>query len=508
MDIHKSIDKLAKIDREVMLYENISALLGWDQETNMPPGAVEGRAEQQSLIQGVLHDKMTDPIIGELLGAAGASEEQPGGDSSLSDQDQGLVRQYFREFNRQTKLPRRLVQDFAAATSNAQPAWAAARKAESFAQFQPHLERITALTREMSEKLGYSDHPYDPLLDHYEPGMTTAEVSRVFSQLKKDSISLLEKISHADQPDDSFLYQPYDSRLQDEFGRKVLTSMGFDFNRGILTESAHPFTTSLGKDDIRITTRYNEPSMSSSLFSTIHEGGHALYEMGAASPELKGTCLGTGTSLAVHESQSRFWENIVGRSSEFWEFYYPALKKLFPEQLKAVSRQHFVQGINKVSPSMIRVNADEVTYSLHVILRFELETALVSGELEVKDLPEAWNVKMKEMLGIVPGNDAEGVLQDVHWSAGLIGYFPTYALGNLFSAQFFDTMKHEIPQYDVHVAKGELEVLHEWLDQRIHRYGAIFTAAEILHRVTGKSLDPGHFSRYLEEKYSAIYHLD
>ncbi|NQT59499.1 MAG: carboxypeptidase M32 [Bacteroidetes bacterium] len=507
MDKKENIARLKEIDHELVLYQNITALLSWDQETNMPESGVEGRSEQMSLMQGVLHDKITSSEIGDLLNGLGASEQQPSGDASFTDQERGLIREYFREYNREKKIPKKLVQEIAVVTSKAQPAWVEARKSQDFSIFQPHLEKIVALTRETTECLGYKDHPYDPLIDQYEPGMTTAEVARVFSGVKKDIVALLGKIAEKGQVDDSFLYEPYDNKLQDDFGRKILTDMGFDFQRGILTESAHPFTTGVGKDDIRITTRYNEPLMSSSLFSTIHEGGHALYEMGAASPELKGTSLGTGISLAVHESQSRFWENIVARSDDFWTNYYSSLQGMFPVQLGSVSQNAFVRGINKVEPSMIRVNADEVTYSLHIILRFELETALVNGELEVKDLPEAWNEKMRQMLGIVPGNSAEGVLQDVHWSAGLIGYFPTYALGNLFSAQFLETLKQEIPNYLEYISSGNLLHLQKWLDEKIYRKGGIYTATEVLQQVTGKPLDPSHFSRYLEDKYTRIYDL-
>ncbi len=507
MDKRATLEKLKKIDREMVLLEHIGALLNWDQETNMPAAAAAGRAEQISLIQGMLHDRITDPEIEKVLEASGADDSSPGGDSSFSDQERGLVRQYFRQYSRQKKLPRQLVQDLASVTSLAQQSWVKARQEADFSLFQPSLERIIGLTCEMSELLGYAGHPYDPLLDHYEPDMTTREVAEVFSALKKDVVSLVTRISEAQAPDDGFLYLKYKNRLLDQFGRNVLEAMGFDFNRGIMTESAHPFTTMTGSDDVRITTRYNEPAMSSSLFSTIHEGGHALYEMGASSGELKGTALGTGTSLAVHESQSRFWENIVGRSDEFWQHFYPSLQQLFPQQLASVKRTRFVRGINRVNPSMIRVNADEVTYSLHIILRFEIETDLVSGKLRAADLPEVWNAKMEQMLGIVPADDAEGVLQDVHWAAGLIGYFPTYALGNLFSAQFLNTMRNEIPEFDRIIADGRLRELTSWLHEKIYAKGAVYSAGELLEQVTGRPLNPGFYSRYLEEKYGALYNL-
>lgn len=499
--------RLRAIDKEMVLFENITALLEWDQETQMPREGVSGRSEQLVLLQGILHDKITSPVLGELLEELGASEKQPGGNSERSTVDRGMIRQYFREYTREKKIPKRLVEELAAATSKGQHAWAEARAEKNFDKFRPHLETIVSLTREKAEALGFEEHPYDPLLDGYEPGMKTKEVDKVFTELKKEISSLVSRIAEAQQVDSSFLYTQYDPKLQDMFGRGILKQMGFDFDRGILSESAHPFTTSVGPDDFRITTRYNEPSMSSSLFSTIHEGGHALYEMGAASPELKGTILGTGTSLAVHESQSRFWENMIGRSDAFWSNHYPELVTLFPENLKGISEEAFVRGVNKVEPSMIRVNADEVTYSLHVILRFELEQTLILGDLAVKELPDAWNSKMQEMLGIIPADPAEGVLQDVHWSAGLIGYFPTYALGNIFGAQFADSMAQAIPGWKEHVANGELSVLHQWLNEQIYQHGAVYTAPEILERVTGKSLDGKYFADYLKEKYSRIYNL-
>lgn len=507
MNKERSLQRLREIDRELVLYEQIAALLGWDQETNMPEAAVQGRADQQTLLSGMLHDKITDPEIGSLLEDLGASDAAPEGDASLDDIERGLVRTYYRTYSRQMKLPKRLVEELAEATSIGQPSWAHARSQKDFSLFRPHLERIVELKREVANIIGYQDHPYDALLDEYEPGMKTNEVSRVFSGLRDDIVELLGKIREKDPIDDEFLYRTYDKALQDEFGRIVLADMGFDFERGILSESAHPFTTTLGMDDIRITTRYNEPAMSSAFFSTIHEGGHALYEMGASTGVLKGCSLGTGTSLAVHESQSRFWENMVGRSVPFWTHYYPILEELFPDPLHGVDRDLFIRGVNKVAPSMIRVNADEVTYSLHVILRFEIEKKLVAGDLSVAELPEYWNESMRQMLGIVPANDAEGVLQDVHWSAGLIGYFPTYALGNLYGAQFFESLKLDIPDHQERIQVGDLKVLKQWLFKKIHQHGSVYTAGDLLKRVTGKELDPKHFSRYLNEKYTKIYDL-
>jgi carboxypeptidase Taq len=314
----------------------------------------------------------------------------------------------------------------------------------------------------------------------------------------------MAEIASKDLADDSFRYRNYPEEKQREFSLRVLREMGYDFNRGRLDESAHPFTTTLGGSDIRLTTHYNRQDLFTALFGTIHEGGHALYEMGI-DPRYHCSVLGEGSSLGIHESQSRTWENLIGRSPEFWSYYFPILKnEYFPRQLEDIREEQFVRGVNRVEPSLIRINADEVTYSLHVILRFELEVGLVKGDLRVKDLPGAWNEGMRRHLGIVPENDAKGVLQDVHWSMGAIGYFPTYALGNLFGAQFFAAMKKDIPDLDRQIAGGELKTIREWQREKIHRYGSSLTAGELCGKISGEALNPSYFVRYLEKKFGDL----
>ncbi len=498
------LKRLSAIDKELVLYDHITSLLHWDQETYMPSAGVDERSEQIGLLSRVMHEKMTAPEIGSILSDLGASDNAPNGDEQLKDADRALVREYYREYSRQSKLPSSWVQEFSETTSKAQSVWSKAKQQRDFSEFEPYLKHIVKLNRDKAQLLGYEQHPYDPLLDEFEPGMTTSEVERVFQVLKEDLVRIVEKIGAADEIDDSFLYREYPESDQGAFGRMVLSDMGFDFSRGRLDVSAHPFTTGIGRDDTRITTRYSEPSVADALFSTIHEGGHALYELGAAKGKLGKTSLGTGTSLAVHESQSRMWENMIGRSSEFWSWYYPLFQRQFPEQTEGVEFYQFLRAVNKVQPSCIRVNADEVTYGLHIILRFELEKMLMTGDLEVSDLPEAWNRSMENLVGTVPEHDGEGVLQDVHWSAGMIGYFPTYALGNLFAAQFFAAMKHDLPDIDQQISQGEFKAVLGWLHEHIHQHGAVYQAPDLLQRVTGSSLEPRYFTEYLQGKYKEL----
>jgi carboxypeptidase Taq len=368
------------------------------------------------------------------------------------------------------------------------------------------LEELVQLNIEKAERYGYEEHIYDALLDQFEPFMKTREVERVFDGLRDSLVDLVRRISEAPQVDDVFLHHSYPAERQELLGNEFLNALGYEFNRGRLDVSAHPFTTTLGPNDVRITTRYHEDLFASAVFSTIHEAGHALYELGV-DPKYHNTLLATGTSLGIHESQSRLWENMVGRSREFWSHWFPRVKELFPEQLSGVEKEQFYRAINRVEPSLIRIEADEVTYSLHVILRFQLEVKLMTGELEVKDLPEAWNTTMEELLGITPPSDAKGVLQDVHWSMGAIGYFPTYALGNLYGAQFLRTMLREIPDVYDKVAAGEFAPILSWLRERIHCHGAAKTPKELITEVTGEELDPEYFVRYLESKYGEIYGL-
>ena len=504
--MNDALSRLKELDREIQVLAHVAAILGWDQETYMPERAVEERSDQLAAVQAVLHDRRVSPEIGDLLAKLGSTSENPLGDANLTDIDRAFLRAVHRQFTRETKLPRELVMRLAKLTSVGPARWAEARKRNDFPHFAPVLSDILDAVIEVAERLGYEDHPYDALLDDYEPWMRTKKVAHVFGQLQERLVPLVSAINDSPQVDDSFLMQEFPVALQERFGHQVLAKMGWDYGRGRLDVSAHPFTATLGSDDVRLTTRYDSHNFKSGMFSIVHEAGHGLYELGF-SDDIRGTCLANGTSLGIHESQSRTWENIIGRSLPFWQYFYPQLVETNPAYFAHHDIHSFYRAINKVQPSLVRVDADEVTYSLHIILRFNLETRLVKRELSVKDLPDAWREESRKLLGIVPENDATGVLQDIHWSIGAIGYFPTYALGNLYGAQFAAKMRTDIPNLDSALGRGELSVPLEWLRSNIHSHGSALTADELVMKVTGKELDATHFVDYLVKKYQPIYKL-
>lgn len=495
---------------EIQRINSAASLLSWDQETYMPAGGGEARAEQISTLQGIAHQKLVSPDIERLLASwidpgTGEILDSPG--DSWDESSRSLLREVWRDYSRAKKLPSDFVMKLSRECSLAQQVWAEAKENRSFSQFLPNLRTILSLKREEAEYLGYKESPYDALLDVYEPGSTIATLRPLFTQIKGRLVPLLKRIQQSPiQIDDAMLFHTFDQARQLEFGRMVLIAMGYDFERGRLDLSAHPFTTSFHPTDVRITTRVHEHDLQSCLFSCIHEGGHGLYDQGL-DPVYFGTPLGDSVSLGIHESQSRMWENCVGRSRPFWRFFYPMLQQMFHHQLRSLDSEQFYAAINRVKPSLIRVEADELTYNLHIMLRFEIEQDLVEGRTRPEDLPWIWNRKMEEYLGIVPSNDAEGVLQDVHWSFGAFGYFPTYTLGNLYSVQFYEQAKLEIPHLEDEIAAGQLMVLRRWLGQKIHRWGRMFTPDHLSRRVTGKSLDPEPFLTYVEKKYGEIYGL-
>lgn len=478
------------------------ALLGWDQQTYMPAGGAEDRGDILGTLSALVHKMATDEENGRMLEDLKPFAAQLDPDSD----DARLIKVTARAYEKNAKVPTEHVAEFARITTVAQETWARARATNDFASFQPYLERIVALRREYASFFKPYDHIYDPLLDDFEPGLKTADVKAIFTGLRSEQVELIKAISESKQVKDDFLHVTYPEQGQWDFGVEVATRMGFDWNRGRQDKSAHPFTTSFGLGDVRITTRFDPERSASALFSTMHETGHALYEQGF-NPIHRRTPLAGAASMAIHESQSRLWENLVGRSRAFWTFFFPRLKELFPSQLAGVDMETFYKGINKVEPSMIRVEADEATYNLHIMLRLELEIALMEGTLEVKDLPEAWNQRMRDYLGITPPNDSLGVLQDVHWSGGLIGYFPTYALGNLVSAQWWEMLHRDIPNLDDQIAHGKLDELLSWLRENIHSHGAKFEPQEMVQRITGSKIDPKPYLRYLKSKYSEIYGL-
>lgn len=506
----KTVEDLTTRLLEIQRINSAASLLSWDQETHMPAGGGAARAEQISTLQGIAHQKLISPDIERLLATwvdpeTGETRDSPG--DAWDEPTRSLLREVWRDYSRAKKLPSDFVMTLSRECSLAQQVWAEAKENRAFSLFLPNLRTVLSLKREEAEYLGYRDSPYNALLDVYEPGSTIAALRPLFAQIKGRLVPLLKKIQQSSaQVDDTILFHTFDQARQLEFGRMVLIAMGYDFERGRLDLSAHPFTTSFHPTDVRVTTRVHEHDLRSCLFSCIHEGGHGLYEQGL-DPRYFGTPLCDSVSLGIHESQSRMWENCVGRSRAFWRFFYPMLQQTFPHQLRGLDGEQFYAAINRVKPSLIRVEADELTYNLHIMLRFEIEQDLIEGRTRPEDLPGIWNLKMEEYLGIVPSNDAEGVLQDVHWSFGAFGYFPTYTLGNLYSVQFYEQAKLEIPHMEDEIAAGQLMVLQRWLGQKIHRWGRMFTPDHLAQRVTGKSLDPEPFLSYVERKYGELYKL-
>jgi carboxypeptidase Taq len=501
----ESLHQLKKYDKEIKLLIHCRALLDWDQETYMPVKAIDERAEQIALLERLIHERVTSPEIGSLLEKLGVSDENPGGSGNYTDIEHAFLREMYRRYRKAIKLPDKLVADIAEKACIAQARWAAAKKASDFSLFAPHLKTLLSLIREKADCLGYKTERYEPLLDDYEPWMDPSDLNRIFKNLMPELSALLQNITATGKTIEiGFLSREYEEEKQKTFGLLILEKMGFDKKRGRLDISAHPFTTSVGSSDVRLTTRYNRNYFNTGMFGVIHECGHGLYDLGF-SESLWGTLLANGTSLGIHESQSRLWENIIGRGFAFWQAFYPHLQELFPEALGSVDITSFYRGINAVEPSLIRVEADEVTYNLHIILRYTLEKKLINEELTVDDLPEAWKEESEKLFGITPGRDAEGVLQDIHWSGGAFGYFPTYTLGNLYSAQFYMTMKKEIADIEEEVKTGNLIIIRDWLEEHIHKHGSVYPAHELCRLVTGETLNPNYFIGYLKQKYGDIY---
>jgi carboxypeptidase Taq len=522
----RALTHLHERDREFYHLEKAIAVLQWDQETCLPPWGVEERAEQLALLEEIVHRRLTEPETERLLAELGSTQDNPRGDEGLAEIERDFLRVMRRKYDRAIKLPADFVTAAARAEGLSQPAWAQARRDNDFAAFLPHLKTMIDFARKKAEFWGFGDKgdraqveargsqlaqrgdraqtAYDGLLDIYEPGMSAAEIGVVFTPLRERLASLLKKIKLCPQPDTDFLNQSFAPEKQAQFNQRLMDYLGFDRRRGRLDTSAHPFTTTLGPHDVRITTRYFPDNLLSGIFSVIHESGHAFYEMGFA-PELRGTCLADGASMAFHESQSRFWENAIGRSRPFWEGFFPVLQEAFPGQLGGVRAEVFCRAVNQVKPSLIRVDADEVSYALHIILRFELEKRLISGELEAERLPAVWRDYSREYLGVESETDADGVLQDVHWSMGSFGYFPSYALGNLYGLQILRKIKSDIPNFENSIALGKFDTLREWLNDNIYRWGCRLEPAELLRKITGEKLSVIPFLEYIEEKYTNLY---
>ncbi|GCE12680.1 carboxypeptidase M32 [Tengunoibacter tsumagoiensis] len=488
---------------EVADLEALGALADWDQQTALPKGAYEARMHQMATLQGLVHERFTHPEIGSLLQKLSERVIQP----EFTAADRGLVRQTLHSYNRATKLPRSLVEEQERVRAAGTEAWINARSNNDFATFAPWLTKTIAIQREIADRIGYAETRYDALLDATEPGLTTARVEELFAPVRKVSSDLLQRIQASGTDiDDSILQGTFSIEQQQILCEKILQVIGYDFNHGQLARSAHPFTTSFGSPlDARLTVRYSEQFLQSSLMAALHEGGHGLYEQGQ-SKSLMRTPLATGASMGMHESQSRLWENAIGRSEAFWTRHYAIVQELFPAQFKNVDVRAFVRALNKVQPSLIRVEADEVTYNLHIIIRFELEQAMVNGEIAVESLPGLWNAKYQEYLGITPPSDADGILQDIHWTSGF-GYFPDYTLGNLYSAQIFATLHRLFPDMDERLKHGETGFILQWLRENMYALGTTYLPEDLIQRLTGEPGSPQYFIDYLTHKFTEIYDL-
>ncbi|AFZ69666.1 carboxypeptidase M32 [Deinococcus peraridilitoris] len=479
-------------------------VLTWDARTQMPSGGSATRAQQLATVSAIARARLLDPAFEQ----AALRAQQQETTRRAASQALGATRAMKR-------IPERLTRELALTKSAAQDAWARAKDANDFASFAPHLQRMISLSRELADALGYQDHPYDALLGLYEPGLTSRSLHTLFEGLRAHHVPLLKVIRTRPQPRTDFLRRCYPSEGQRTFSLGVAQAFGYDLTRGRLDASAHPFEISFTRQDVRITTRYREHFLPAALFGTLHETGHALYEQNV-SPELTRSVLASdllglyavgGASYGTHESQSRLWENRIGRSRTFWELHFPHLQDHFPEQLADVTTTEFHRAVNVVEPSLIRVEADELTYDLHIMLRVDLEMALIQGDLDVQDLPDVWNERLQSDLGLTPPDDARGVLQDIHWSAGLFGSFPTYTIGNVMASQFYEAAQRAIPELNGQLERGDYGTLRTYLTTQVYQHGRTFTPHELLVRSTGRGLDPQPYLAYLTGKYSELYDL-
>jgi len=491
--------ELIDLTRQAGVLSSIESVLDWDQETYMPPKGIDARAEQLAAIAQLAHERRTHPRIGACLAGLNENDAPP--------EQAANIREIRRSYERAVKLPSELVHRIAQVSSVAKGAWAQARRESDFSRFAPHLAELLALKREVADRVGFKSEPYDALMDEFEPGATSAEVAGVFEALRGPLSDFVKRLAASPrQPDDGVLHRQFPRAVQEALARRLAEAIGFDFESGRIDVSTHPFCSGTTPHDVRLTTRYHEDFFNPSIFGVLHEAGHGLYEQGL-DPAHVHTPMGQAVSLGIHESQSRMWENFVGRSLPFWEKFYPEAVAAFPQSLGDVSLDAFYGAINVVKPSLIRVEADEVTYNLHIIVRFELEREMVAGRLAVTDVPEAWNQKVHDLLGIRPDNHADGCLQDIHWSMGAFGYFPTYALGNLYAAQFFATARQAMPDLDARIRRGNFAPLLEWLRVNIHRHGQCFRASDLVKRVTGSPLSVRPFLSYVTGKFGPIYGL-
>ncbi len=495
--------ELVERSKEVQLIGSSASILHWDEQTNMPRAGALYRAEQSAYLAGLAHKKATDRKIGELLDTL---ENSPYMKDEYSDEAVN-IRETRYEYDKEVKIPQELVEEITRVTSIAQAIWVEARQENDFKKFLPHLEKIIKLNLQVADHLGFKKEAYDALLDNYEPGATTEYVGKVFDGFRDELVDLVKAIADSPKkPNVSIIEQDFPVDRQKLFSQSAAAAIGYDFQTGRLDISPHPFTTGLGPKDTRITTRYNPNHLGQAFFGVMHEAGHGIYNQGLDEAH-HGMPRGHSVSLGIHESQSRMWENLVGRCKPFWKHFYPRAQQMFPEKLSNIAFDDFYFAINDVRPSLIRVEADEVTYNLHIMLRFEMERAFLSGDLLAKDIPDAWNEKFSKYFGITPPNDADGCLQDIHWPAGYIGYFPTYTLGNLYAAQFFAKAKDDIKNLEEQFAVGNYSELFNWLRKNIHVLGKKYRARKLVEVVTGKPLSHKPAMDYLRLKFGELYDL-
>lgn len=499
-DSQKQYEKLFQISRYAATLEGVAKLLDWDQETYMPLGAFENRSEQLKILAGLIHKERTGKKFSNVLSNLIDIKSGKILHKDLSEQQRAALKEWRRDYLQQSSLPAKFVESFAKLTSQAIVLWREAKKNDDFDSFAPVLTKIIEMNRKKADYLGYQDHPYDALIDLFEPDLKTKEIDSFFKDVRQNLTPLIQKISSQKAIKDDFLFGKWDEKKQIEFGWLLLDDMGYDRAKGRLDISSHPFSSSSHPTDSRITTHLHPTSLMSNISAVLHEGGHSLYEMGLPH-DLFGSPLGEPRSHGIHESQSRWWETRIGLSKPFWKHFFPILQKKFNGPLEKVSLDAFYKAINKVEPALIRVEADELTYPLHIILRFEIEKKLIEGSMKVKEIPSMWNAKMKEYLGVTPKNNSEGCLQDIHWSMGAFGYFPTYTMGNLYAAHLFEAFAQQHSDWEKRVGNGELAFIRDWLGKNIYQHGRRYSSHELLKKATGKEFSAKAYVNYLKDKY-------
>ncbi|MCJ8012584.1 carboxypeptidase M32 [Paenibacillus sp. KQZ6P-2] len=502
-EVKAKLESFMELVHKIQAYTEAISLMHWDLRTGAPRKGVELR----SGVIGTLAAEQFKLQVSDEMGEYISYFTTPEVDSQLDETTRRVVKELKKNYDENRSIPAKKIEEFSVLSAHTQTIWEEAKENNDFASFEPNLTKIVGLLKELIQYWGVKGTTYDTLLDKYEPDLTVEKLDDVFGRLRNRLVPLVTAIQESpNKPNTTFLDQIFEKEQQEKMGLFILGQMGYDFEAGRLDESVHPFATGLNSGDVRITTHYLENDVTSALFSSLHEGGHALYEQNI-SKDLAGTPLATGTSMGIHESQSRLWENIIGRSRAFWERYYPDLQKHFPQQLENVALDDFYRAVNHVENSLIRIESDELTYNLHIIIRYEIEKMIFNEGLEVRDLPKVWNEKYQQYLGVTPPSDSLGVLQDVHWSGGDFGYFASYSLGNMYAAQIMNTMRKELPELDQYISKGNLLPIKEWLTEKIYRFGKSLTPAEIIMQVTGEELNPDYLADYLEEKYKEIYKL-